>query len=56
MVATLERCSCPDCSCSVEPPNGVKKGDKWYCSVACAEGHPEGVGCGHSSCHCTGET
>ena len=43
MVATLLRCGCPDCSCSVEPPKGVKKGEKWYCSLACAEGHPEGA-------------
>jgi hypothetical protein len=40
MVATLERCACPKCSCGVSPESAVKKNGKFYCSTACAEGHP----------------
>jgi hypothetical protein len=51
-VATLEKCACPKCSCTVSSESAVKKGGKLYCSVACAEGHPDGMGCGNPSCHC----
>jgi hypothetical protein len=51
-VATLERCACPKCSCGVSPESAVKKGGKLYCSVACADGHPGGVGCGHAGFRC----
>lgn len=51
-VATLEKCACPKCSCAVSPESAVQKNGKHYCSTACAEGHPGGVGCGSTSCHC----
>lgn len=51
-VAAPEKCACPKCSCEVSSESAVKKGDKLYCSVACAEGHPDGMGCASSNCHC----
>ena len=51
-VAAPEKCACQKCSCSVSPESAVKKNGKLYCSVACAEGHPDGMGCGGPKCHC----
>jgi len=44
-------CDHPGCKC---PPQDVMKGEKRYCSEACAaagnEKTPGGCRCGHSSC------
>jgi len=36
----------------VSTDSAVQKDGKYYCSDACANGHPNGVGCGHSGCEC----
>ena len=40
-------CACKDCTCPV-------KESETYCSDACANGHPDGRGCGHPGCNCGG--
>ncbi|MEM8823080.1 MAG: metallothionein [Pseudomonadota bacterium] len=49
---TQQKCACDTCVCIVEINDAVKKDDRNYCSAACAEGHPDGSGCGHSGCAC----
>ncbi|MEM9058882.1 MAG: metallothionein [Pseudomonadota bacterium] len=49
---TQQKCACDSCVCIVAISDAVKKDDRNYCSSACADGHPEGAGCGHSGCAC----
>jgi hypothetical protein len=30
----------------------VERNGQRYCSEACANGHPQGQGCGHQGCNC----
>jgi len=50
--ATSMKCACPSCSCTVEQKDAIMVQDQPYCSDACAQGHPDGQGCGHSGCGC----
>lgn len=49
---TQMKCACPDCLCIVDLNDAIKKDNKYYCSDACAQGHPEGAGCSHAGCEC----
>ncbi|MEM9010973.1 MAG: metallothionein [Pseudomonadota bacterium] len=49
---TQQKCACDTCVCIVAISDAVKKDDRNYCSVACADGHPQGSGCGHAGCAC----
>ena len=49
---TSMKCACDGCRCIVSLSDAVMKNDKPYCSDACANGHPQGVGCGHTGCNC----
>jgi hypothetical protein len=46
------KCACESCLCIVSLEKAVAKEGKYYCSEACASGHPDGKGCGHSGCEC----
>ncbi|MEQ8963536.1 metallothionein [Coleofasciculus sp.] len=50
--ATQTQCACDSCVCMVSTDSAVQKDGKYYCSDACANGHPNGAGCGHSGCEC----
>ncbi|MBD1886124.1 metallothionein [Microcoleus vaginatus] len=50
--ATQTKCACPSCSCVVSLSESIEKDGKTYCSSACADGHPNGSGCGHTGCEC----
>lgn len=50
--ATQLKCDCPTCTCGVDLASAIKKDGKTYCSSACADGHPDGAGCGHADCNC----
>lgn len=49
---TQMKCACEACLCVVAVEDAIKKNGKSYCSEECAEGHPQGEGCGHSGCEC----
>ncbi len=49
---TQMQCACKDCLCVVALESAVVKDGKHYCSDACANGHPDGAGCGHKGCDC----
>ncbi|MBD1843255.1 metallothionein [Cyanobacteria bacterium FACHB-63] len=50
---TQMKCACEPCLCIVSTDSAVQKDDKFYCSEACANGHPDGHGdCGHKGCNC----
>ncbi|MBW4442578.1 MAG: metallothionein [Plectolyngbya sp. WJT66-NPBG17] len=50
---TQMKCACEACLCVVSMESAVQKDEKFYCSDACANGHPEGHGdCGHKGCNC----
>lgn len=50
---TQMKCACEPCLCIVTPGSGtVEKESKYYCSQACADGHKDSQGCGHSGCGC----
>ncbi|NJL82179.1 MAG: metallothionein [Chloroflexaceae bacterium] len=46
------KCACDACLCVVETTRAIAKEGKYYCSEACANGHPDGKGCGHEGCIC----
>lgn len=48
----MVKCDCQPCVCQVEPARSIQIGDKVYCSESCAQGHPQGAGCGHEGCPC----
>lgn len=50
--ATQIKCACETCHCPVSETEAVQKDSKTYCSEACAQGHPDGKGCGHTGCDC----
>lgn len=50
--ATQIKCACETCHCPVSEAEAVQKDSKTYCSEACAQGHPDGKGCGHTGCDC----
>jgi hypothetical protein len=50
---TQIKCACETCLCIVNPDAGaIEKEGHYYCSEACANGHVDGKGCGHSGCGC----
>lgn len=49
---TQQKCACESCLCIVDIEQAIKKDDRNYCSDNCADGHPDGSGCGHSGCDC----
>jgi hypothetical protein len=48
----MTQCACERCNCAIETTGAVTLDSKTYCSQACADGHPQGQGCGHSGCVC----
>lgn len=52
MTATQIKCACETCHSPVSESEAVQKEGKTYCSEACAQGHPDGKGCGHAGCDC----
>jgi hypothetical protein len=48
----MVKCDCEPCICQVDPETALRVGDKVYCSEACAQGHPQGAGCGREGCPC----
>ncbi|MBD2576387.1 metallothionein [Oscillatoria sp. FACHB-1406] len=50
--ATKTKCACPKCQCEVSEDKAVVKDGQFYCSEACANGHPNGEACCNSGCHC----
>lgn len=52
--ATQLKCACESCVCIVNVTDAVLKDGKYYCGDACANGHPDGVGCSHAGCECHG--
>ncbi len=49
---TTMKCACESCLCVIEIEKAIKKNGKNYCSQNCADGHPNGNGCGHAGCEC----
>lgn len=49
---TQQKCACDTCVCIVPIDDAVKRDGRNYCSADCADGHPEGPGCGHAGCTC----
>ncbi|HAT12752.1 MAG TPA: metallothionein [Microcoleaceae bacterium UBA11344] len=49
---TQMKCACSSCLCIVSLSAAIEKGGQYYCSSACADGHPNGTGCGHTGCEC----
>lgn len=53
MTVSQMKCACEPCLCIVTLNQGtIEKDGKYYCSEACAKGHPDGEGCGHQGCGC----
>ncbi len=50
---TQMKCACENCLCVVSLEDAIQKDDKAFCSEACADGHPNGSGCGHTGCGCS---
>lgn len=46
------KCACESCVCIVKTDTALEKDGHFYCSEACANGHPNGSGCGHTGCDC----
>jgi metallothionein len=53
---TQMKCACESCLCIVSLAAAVLKDKQNYCSEACANGHPNGTGCGHTGCNCCATT
>jgi metallothionein len=49
---TQMKCACENCLCIVSLTEAIKTEGKHFCSKSCAEGHKDGVGCGHTGCEC----
>ncbi|GET36350.1 metallothionein [Microseira wollei] len=49
---TSMKCACESCVCVVSLSDAIEKNGKYYCSDACADGHPNGKGCEHHGCSC----
>ena len=54
MTVTVDqmKCACESCVCIVKTDTAIEKDGHFYCSEACANGHPNGSGCGHTGCDC----
>ncbi|WP_448596695.1 metallothionein [Thermoleptolyngbya sp.] len=53
VTVTQMKCACESCLCIVSLEGAIQKDGKYYCSNACADGHPNGHGdCGHAGCGC----
>lgn len=50
--ASLVKCACDRCSCEISLEDSIKKGDKYYCCEACANGHVNDQSCKMSDCNC----
>jgi len=50
------QCACPECTCSVDVQNPIKRNGKLWCSDACADLHPNGLPCPDNNCHCEQST
>ncbi|MGB3208231.1 MAG: metallothionein [Crinalium sp.] len=50
---TSMKCACDSCLCVVSIGEAIENNEKYYCSQACAKGHSDGEGCGHSGCGCS---
>ena len=50
---TSMKCACEPCLCVVSTDEAVEMDSKYYCSEACANGHPQEEGCGHQGCGCS---
>ncbi|MDJ0718003.1 MAG: metallothionein [Prochloraceae cyanobacterium] len=51
-IVSSMKCACETCLCIVSLSDAVQKQNQYYCSDACANGHPSGSGCGHTGCNC----
>ncbi|MCU0544900.1 MAG: metallothionein [Oscillatoriaceae cyanobacterium Prado104] len=49
---TQMKCACLSCLCVVNLSAAIERSGQYYCSEACADGHPNGSGCGHAGCTC----
>ncbi|MEM8775056.1 MAG: metallothionein [Pseudomonadota bacterium] len=49
---THQVCACDTCVCIVDINDAITKDEQNYCCDACADGHPNGSGCGHAGCAC----
>ncbi|AFY79073.1 Prokaryotic metallothionein [Pleurocapsa sp. PCC 7327] len=49
---TSMKCACESCLCIVSLENALQKNGKYYCCEACADGHVNEKGCGHTGCTC----
>ncbi|WP_460201436.1 metallothionein [Scytonema sp. NUACC21] len=51
---TQMKCACDTCLCivGISLEDVIIKGEKYYCSEGCAEGHKTIQGCSHSGCSC----
>ncbi len=49
---TQMKCACEPCLCVVDTSQALEKDGKFYCGEACANGHQNGAGCGHTGCGC----
>jgi metallothionein len=49
---TTMKCACETCLCVVSLAEAIEKNGKYYCCDACADGHPDSKGCGHTGCGC----
>lgn len=49
---TQLKCACDSCLCIVDTTKAIESDGQYYCSEACAKGHPNGDGCGHKGCNC----
>lgn len=54
MSSNAQKCACNDCVCMVDGDRAVEQNNNLYCSKSCAKGHPDGSGCGHAGCDCSG--
>ena len=55
MTTILVKCECLPCTCNVDEFTAVKRGNKLFCSEACATGHIDqkpGLGGGSCGCGC----
>lgn len=46
-----EVCQCPGCICELDG-DAVRRGDRYYCCQACAEGHGQDQSCRDPECPC----
>jgi metallothionein len=46
------KCACNSCLCVVTLTEAIEKDGKYYCCDACANGHVNEKGCGHTGCSC----